>query len=57
MTLAKRLSSLDEKAFTFEVLLAKGAIKALTVVIVIQSLYPAVTSLNRKPARDAFGGK
>jgi len=51
---AKGFTSFDKKAFAFKVLLTKSAVKALTVIIVVQSLDPAVTSLDWKATRDAF---
>jgi hypothetical protein len=54
VALAKRLSGLDEKSFAFKVLLAKSAIEALTVVVVVQGLDPSVAGLNGKAAGDAL---
>jgi len=54
MAFAKGFSSFDEKTFAFKILLAKGAVKALTMIIVIQSFDPAVTSLDWKATRDTL---
>jgi len=51
---AKGFTSFDKKPFAFKILLAKGAVKALTVVIIIQSLNPAITSLDWESTRDTF---
>lgn len=57
MALAERFSCFHEKSFAFEVLLAESAIEALAMIIVVESLDPSVTSLDRKSARYTFGGE
>jgi hypothetical protein len=57
MALAERFSGFYEKSFAFEVLLAKSAIEALAMIIVVESLDPSVTSFNGKSTRYTFGGE
>jgi len=52
--LAERLSRFDKEALTFEVFLAKRAVEALGVVVVVQSLDPPVSSFDRESAGDAL---
>merc|ERR1719481_2559253 len=57
VALAERFATLNKETLTFQTLLAKRAIKALGVVVVVKGLHPTVPCLNGKPARDAFGGE
>lgn len=57
MALAKWLPGFDEKSLAFEVLLAKCAIETLTVIIIIQSLDPSISSFNRESTGYTFCGK
>jgi len=52
--LAERLSRFDKEALTFEVFLAKRAVEALGVVVVVQSLDPPVSGFDRESAGDAL---
>jgi len=57
MALTKWLPGFDEKSLAFEVLLAKCAIETLTVVIIIKSLDPSISSFNRESTGYTFCGK
>jgi hypothetical protein len=57
MALSKWLPGFDEKSLAFEVLLAKCAIETLTVVIIIKSLDPSISSFNRESTGYTFCGK
>jgi len=57
MALAKWLPGFDEKSLAFEVLLAKCAIETLTVIIIIKSLDPSISSFNRESTGYTFCGK
>lgn len=57
MSFAERLSSFCEEALTLEILVAFRALEALTVVVIVESLYPAVSSLDREPAPYALRRK
>jgi len=52
--LAEWLSRFHKEALTFEVFLAKRAVEALRVVVVVESLDPPVPGLDRESARDAL---
>jgi len=52
--LAERLSRFDKEALTFKVFLAKRAVEALGVVVVIKSLDPPVSGFDRESAGDAL---
>jgi hypothetical protein len=51
---AEGLAGLDEEALAFEVLLAKSAVEALAVVVVVEGLDPAISGFDREPARNAL---
>jgi len=52
--LAKGLSRFHKEALTLEVLLAKRAVEALRVVVVVDRLHPAVSRLDRETTGDAL---
>jgi len=52
--LAEWLSRFHKEALTFEVFLAKRAVEALGVIIVVESLDPPVSSFDWESARDAL---
>jgi len=52
--LAERLSRFHKEALTFEVFLAKRAVEALGVVVVVESLDPPVSGFDRESARHAL---
>jgi hypothetical protein len=52
--LAERLSRFDKEALTFEVFLAKRAVEALRVVIVVESFDPPVSGFDWESTRDAL---
>lgn len=54
MRFTERFATLGEEALPFQILLAFRAFEALAVVVVIQSLDPTVTCLDREPAADAL---
>lgn len=54
VTFAERFSRLNEKTLSFQILFAEHAIKALTMVVIVECLYPPISSFDRKPARDTF---
>lgn len=53
--LAERTSTLREEALALEVLLAAGAVEALTVVVVVQRLHPLIAGLDGEATREALG--
>lgn len=55
VVLAERTATLREEALSFEVLLAAGAVEALTVVVVVQRLHPLVAGLDGESAGEALG--
>lgn len=55
MILAERTSTLREEALALEVLLAAGAVEALTVVVVVQRLHPLIAGLDGEATREALG--
>lgn len=55
MVLAERTTAFREEALSLEVLLATGAIEALTVVVVVQGLHPLVAGLDGESAGKALG--
>jgi len=55
MALAEWFPGLHEESFALKVTFAKGAVKALTVVVVVEGLHPSVSSLDGKPARNTLG--
>lgn len=55
--LAEGTTSLGEEALAFQILFTHRAIEALTVVVVAQRFYPAVTGFDWKAASEAFGGE
>lgn len=55
MILAERTATLREEALSFEVLLAAGAVEALTVVVIVQRFHPFVTGLDGESAGEALG--
>lgn len=57
MVLAERATSFREEALSLEVLLATGAIEALTVVVVVQGLHPLVAGFDGESAGEALGGE
>jgi len=54
MALAERFPSLHEKTFALQVFLAKSAVKALTVIVVVEGLDPSVSGFNGKSARNTL---
>jgi len=54
MALAEWFPSLHEKSFALQVLLAESAVKALTVVVVVESFDPPVTGFNGKSTRNTL---
>jgi len=52
--LAERLSRFHKEALTFEVFLAKRAVEALGVIVVVEGLDPPVSSFNWKSAGDTL---
>lgn len=57
MVLAEWTTTLREEALSFEVLLAAGAVEALTVIVVVQGLHPLVTGFDGESAGKALGGE
>lgn len=57
MIFAERAAALRVEALALEILLAHRAVEALAVVVVVQGLHPAITSLDWESAREAFRGK
>jgi len=55
MAFAERLSRFYKEAEAFKIFLTQRAVKTLWVVVAVQSLHPAITSLNGKPASNALG--
>lgn len=55
--LAERTAAFREEALTLEVLLAAGAVEALTVVVVVHGLHPLVTGFDGESAGEALGGE
>lgn len=57
MVLAERATTFREEALSLEVLLATGAVEALTVVVVVQGLHPLVAGFDGESAGEALGGE
>lgn len=57
MIFAERAAAFRVEALALEILLAHRAVEALAVVVVVQGLHPAITSLDWESAREAFRGK
>lgn len=57
MVFAERTTALREETLSFEVLLAAGAVEALTVVVVVQGLHPLVASFYGESAGETLGGE
>jgi len=57
VALAEWFSGFHEKSLAFEVLLAKSAIEALAMIIVVESLDPSVASFDWESTRYTFGGE
>lgn len=57
MVLAERATAFREEALSLEVLLATGAIEALTVVVVVQGLHPLVAGFDGESAGETLGGE
>lgn len=55
MAFAEWLPCLDEETLALQVLLAESAVKALAVVVIVEGLHPAVSSLDGKSTRYALG--
>lgn len=55
MVLAEWSASFREEALSLEVLLAAGAVEALTVVVVVQGLHPLVAGFDGESAGEALG--
>lgn len=55
MVLAEWSSAFREEALSLEVLLAAGAVEALTVVVVVQGLHPLVAGFDGESAGEALG--
>lgn len=55
MGLAEGLPTLGEEALALQVLVAFRAFEALAVVVVVEGLHPAVTSLNWEATAHALG--
>jgi len=55
MCLAEGLSTLGEEALTLQVLVAFRAFETLAVVVIVESLYPPVSSLNWEATTNTFG--
>lgn len=54
MAFAEWFPSLHEKSFALQVFLAKSAVKALTVVVVVEGFDPPVTGFNGKSTRNTL---
>jgi len=54
---AKYSSRFRVKAFPLQVVFTHRAVEALRVVVVVESLHPAISSFDRKSARNAFRRK
>lgn len=57
MIFAEWTTSFREEALSLEVLLATGAIEALTVVVVVQGFHPFVAGFDGESAGEALGGE
>jgi len=57
MIFTKYFSTLCIKALPLHIFLTKRAVETLRVVVVIESLHPAITSLDWEATRDALGGE
>lgn len=57
MVFAEWAASFREEALSLEVLLATGAIEALTVVVIVQGLHPFVAGFDGESAGEALGGE
>lgn len=57
MGLAEGLPTFGEEALALQVLVAFRALEALAVVVVVEGLYPAVTSLNGEATAHTLGGE
>jgi len=57
MIFTKYFSTLCIKALPLHIFLTKRAVETLRVVVVIESLHPAITSLDWEATRDTLGGE
>lgn len=57
VALTEWLPSFDKEALAFKILLTQRAVEALRMIVVVESLHPAVTGFYWEPAGYAFGGE